>query len=446
MTNLQDKKTFYRELRHLMIPIAFQAFMLAAVSAGDAAMLGFVDQNAMAAVSLAGNIQFVENLFLGSLVCGGTILSAQYWGRGDGKTVGRIFSLILRYALVISAAFAGAAFCLPEKMMGIFTTDPALKAVGGEYIRIACGSYLLTGVTQCYLCIMKTTGQVKQSTAISTFALVLDTVLNAVFIFGLRMGAAGAALTTTIARLAELVVVLAYAHKMAVRPQYFAKVPGLLHRDFLKCSVPYLINGLVWGLGTASYSVIIGHLGAAITAAHAVANIVRHLAISVCRGLGSGGEILLAKVLGSGDLETGKVCGSRLSKLSILCGGACALLALVFGFLLSAFMSLTEAARADLQIMIWIAAFYMLAQCINVVTVCGVFTAGGDTAFDAYSVAVTMWLIIIPLAAAAAFWWKWDPMLVYFILSLDEAVKIPWVYAHYKKYKWLNNMTRSEGI
>lgn len=192
------------------------------------------------------------------------------------------------------------------------------------------------------------------------------------------------------------------------------------------------------------YSVIIGHLGTAITAANSVATIVRHLAIAVCRGLGSGGEIMLANVLGSGDMEKGKRYGTRLSHLSILCGVFCAVLALIFGPVISYFMTLSDAARYDLQIMIYISAFYMLAQCINVVVVCGVFTAGADVKFDAYSAAVTMWLIIIPLAAAAAFLWKWPPLVVYFILSLDEAVKIPWVYIHYKKYKWLNNITREE--
>lgn len=436
-------KEFYKKLRELLIPIAFQSFMLAAVSAGDSAMLGFVDENAMAAVSLAGNIQFVENLFLAAVVCGATILSAQYWGKGDKGMVERIFGLILRYALVISAVFCVVAFVAPEQMMGIFTNEPELIALGGEYIKIAALSYLLTGITQCWLCIMKTTGLTKQAAAISSFALGLDTVLNAIFIFGFHMGAAGAALTTTITRAVEIVVTLVYSRRMEAQPR-LGKVSKEVHRDFLKCSIPHLINSMVWGIGTTMYSVIIGHLGTAITAANSVATIVRQLAISVCRGLGSGGEILLANVLGSGDLVKGKEYGRRLSRLSVLCGVVCACLALVFGGVLSHFMTLSDAARADLNVMIWICAFYMLAQCINVVVVCGVFTAGGDTAFDAYSVAVTMWLIILPLAAMAAFWWKWPPVIIYFILSLDEAVKIPWVYAHYKKYKWLNNLTREE--
>lgn len=438
----QDKE-FVRKLRELMIPIALQSFMLAAVSAGDAAMLGFIDENAMAAVSLAGNIQFVETLFLNAIACGVTILSAQYWGKGDESTVSRLFGLGIRYALAVSAIFCLAAWLMPSRLMAIFTNQDVLLSIGSTYIRIAALSYLITGLTQCFLCIMKATGQTTQSAFISSFALILDTVLNALFIFGFHMGAAGAALTTTISRIVELAMVLLFSRKMKVQPG-MGRVSKALHRDFLKCSIPHMINGIVWGFGTASYSVIIGHLGVAITAANSVSTIVRHLAISICHGLAQGGEIILANVLGSGDLKKGKVYGSRLGKLSIACGVVCAVLALAFGTVLANVMTLSGEARELLKVMIWFCAFYMMAQCINLVVICGVFAAGGDTAFDAYSVFVTMWLIIIPFAVAAGFWWKWEPIVVYIILSMDEAIKIPWVYHHYKKYKWLKNMTREE--
>lgn len=72
---------------------------------------------------------------------------------------------------------------------------------------------MFTGATQCYLCIMKTTVQTKQSVFIGTFTLGLDTILNAVFIFGFNMSATGAALTTSITRIIEFTFVLAYAKK-----------------------------------------------------------------------------------------------------------------------------------------------------------------------------------------------------------------------------------------
>lgn len=251
-------------------------------------------------------------------------------------------------------------------------------------------------------------------------------------------------MTTSITRTIELIIVLTYSKRMTIKPKIISKVSPLLHKDFLHCSIPHLINSMLWGLGTAVYASIIGHLDTAIATAYSVAAIVRNLSISLCRGLAQGVEILLGDILGAGKLQDAKAFGRKMSRISVLCGMLCGILTIFFGAILSYFMHLSEDARRDLDIMILISSFYVFTQCINIVVVCGIFVAGGDTAFDAYSVAVAMWLIVIPLALAAAFWWKLSPLLVYIILSLDEVVKIPWVYAHYKKYKWLKNITREE--
>lgn len=446
MRAIKKEDTFNGKLLSIVIPIAFQQLLLSAVSAGDSLMLGFVNGNLMAAVSLAANIEFVENLFLAAFVGGAMILTAQYWGKGDKKTIERIFGLVLRYAAVICLVFTCVAFLFPKQLMGLFTNDAELISIGAKYVKTATVSYLLTGITQCYLCVMKATGQTKQSVFISTFALVLDTVLNALFIFGFHMNVVGAALTTSITRTVEFIMVLMYAKNMVVKPKPFLKVFRDIHKDFLKCSIPHLINSMLWGLGTTVYSAIMGHLGVAVTTAYSAMTIIRNLSASLCRGLSQGTEIILANILGAGELETGRKTGKKLSMLSVFCGFLCGCFALIIGPVLSRFMTLSDEARGDLKIMIYISVFYVWVQCINMVVVCGVFTAGGDTAFDAYSVAVTMWLIIIPLSFAAAFYLKLSPLAVYLILSLDEVVKLPWIYIHYKKYKWLKNITREEFI
>ena len=55
-------KFFNSQLWKLAVPIMIQSLMLASVAAADAFMLGGVDQNSMSAVSLASQIQFIQNL------------------------------------------------------------------------------------------------------------------------------------------------------------------------------------------------------------------------------------------------------------------------------------------------------------------------------------------------------------------------------------------------
>ena len=124
-------REFYQKLGGLMVPIAFQSFMLAAVGASDAAMLGRVSQDALAAVSLATQVQFVQNSFLFALCVGATVLSAQYWGKGDRRTVERIFCLILRYASLVSLVFFGLCLLVPETLMRIFTSEESVATICG---------------------------------------------------------------------------------------------------------------------------------------------------------------------------------------------------------------------------------------------------------------------------------------------------------------------------
>ena len=84
-------KAFYQKLWGLMIPIVLQNLMLALVAVADAFMLGGMNQNYMSAVSLATQIQFIQNMFLGAIVASVAILGAQYWGKGDQDTLNDIF-------------------------------------------------------------------------------------------------------------------------------------------------------------------------------------------------------------------------------------------------------------------------------------------------------------------------------------------------------------------
>lgn len=156
-----DNKVFYRNLTRIALPIALQSLMLAMVAAADALMLGRVTQEQMTAVSLATQIQFVQNMFLFSSTTAGAILGAQYWGKGDKKALENIFNLMLISSEVVAIIFFAMCELIPGQLMHIFASDPQLIAIGTSYLRIAGWSYLITGISQSYLSIMKVTENVK---------------------------------------------------------------------------------------------------------------------------------------------------------------------------------------------------------------------------------------------------------------------------------------------
>ena len=97
------KKIFYNKLWGLMLPIVLQNLMLALVAVADAFMLGGMDQNYLSAVSLATQIQFIQNMFLSAATASLGILGAQYWGKGDIRTLDEIFCMALRLCGLVQA-------------------------------------------------------------------------------------------------------------------------------------------------------------------------------------------------------------------------------------------------------------------------------------------------------------------------------------------------------
>ena len=444
-----EKRIFYRKLWGLVFPIAIQNLMTALVSASDAFMLGFVSQTSLSAVSLATQIQFVHNLFMLALTIGATTLAAQYWGKGDTDSVEEILAIVLKISMAVSVVFFIAAMFFSGFLMRIFTNDIRLIQAGIPYLRIVSVSYLFMGFSQIYLCIMKNSGRTAKSTIYGSVAVVINIGFNVIFIFGLAgfpaMGIAGAALATTVSRALELLLTIyenMHRSLVCVRLKYIRNSSKKLKKDFWHYTTPVLGNELVWGCGFTMFSVIMGHLGSDAVAANSVANILKNIIACVCNGIGIGASIIVGNELGKGEMERATEYGNRLFKLAVFAGAVSGLILLAVSPVLRIFTgSLSAQAYSYLKNMMYICTYYMIGKSVNATVIAGVFCAGGDTKFGLKCDAVTMWVILIPIGMITAFVLKLPIMVVYFIISMDEIIKLPAVYRHYKKYNWVRNLT-----
>ena len=137
-----------------------------------------------------------------------------------------------------------------------------------------------------------------------------------------------------------------------------------------------------------------------------------------------------------------QVFGIRMAKLSFLCGAVMTVLMAVSAPVILHFVKLTPQAAEYLKQLFGVLAFYMIGRSVNEIIINGVFGSGGDTMFDMYSLAVTMWGIAIPLAVAGTYFLNWPVVVVYACTCVDEVGKIPWTLIHFKKYKWVKDLTR----
>ena len=442
----ERKRSLRKEIVRLALPIALQQFMTALVGACDAIMLGKLSQDAMSAVSLATQVTFVFNLFMFAFMAGENMFVAQYYGKGDYTGISQVFSHVTKICGCIAVVFLAGTLFFPEQLMRILTNEETLIVLGSEYLRVIGISYVFSGIAQTFLAIMKNCGAVNMSTLINGVMVILNIALNAVFIFGLsgfpKMGIKGAALATVLATVVQFLWSVGYV-LCRIRAVKFSlrSCEKKLFGRFWQKTVPLLINNLAWGIGFSMYSVIMGHLGTDAVAANGIANISKNLVVCFCLGLGNAGSIIVGNRLGADRLQEAKEVGETLTKTAIIAGIVSGLVLIALSPFITKMVDLTPTARGYLQKMLLISSYYIAGKSVNCMTIGGIFAAGGDSKFGMLCDSVTLWCIIVPLGCICAFILKLPVMVVYFVLNLDEIIKLPVVYKHYKKYKWIKNLT-----
>lgn len=448
-----DRKQFLLYALKLAFPIMIQNLISTLVNSADTIMLGYVSQTAMAASSLANQYTFVLFCFYYGLGIGTSVLCAQYFGKGDKQTVERIIGLAARVTILISLLFFVFSFFAPEAIMKIFTDSPQTIKEGAAYLKVLSFSFVFMGFSQVFVSALRSVGKIVFPSALYVVSLLVNVLMNAAFIFGLfglpRLGVVGVALGTVSARAVEVILCFVYSaagKDIKFRLKNLFRRSGVLFKDFLKISAPSVVNDLMWGMAATTCTAILGHIGDDMVAANAVAVMVVNMGAIVCRGFSNATTIIVSQTLGENRMEDTKVYAKRMLWLTVIVSllGCCVILA-IRPFMVQFYRDkLTETAIYYLGIIMIMTTWRLVGEGINTCLICGCFRGGGDAKFGMVVDTVFMWGVSVPLMAIAAYVLKLPPVWVYFVMTLDEFEKMPVVFAHYFKFKWMKNITRDQ--
>ena len=406
-----NKKDFLKYASTLAFPIMLQNLIGTLVNIADTVMLGYVSQTAMSASSLANQYTFILFCLYYGMATGTSVLCAQYWGKGDKKTVEKILGLAERISLIISLIFFVISFTMPTAIMKIFTNSPDTIAAGSEYLKVISFSFLFMGFSQIFMSSLRSIGKIMLPSVTYIVSLCVNVLCNASFIFGLfglpKLGVTGVALGTVIARISEVLICLIYSLRSSdvrFRIKYFFAKSDILFQDFIKIATPAVINDVVWSFANSAFAAILGHIGDDMVAANAVAVMVVNIGAIACRGFANATTIIVSQELGKDRIDTAREYGKRMLRIT---------------FIVS-----------------------FVGEGINTCLICGCFRGGGDARFGMIVDTIFMWLVAVPLTFLAAYVFKLPPVWVYFVMTLDEFEKMPVVFIHYFRNKWLTNITR----
>ena len=448
---MNNKRETYKKIWVVALPIILQNIIDAGVNSVDVLMLNTVGQDAISAVSLANSLVGILFMFLYGIGTGIAMLAAQYYGKGDLKTIEKIEGIGLRFALGVAIIGAVACMLIPKYLMYIYTSDETLIEMGAKYLIFIAPGLIFWAISAVYMSILRCIGKVATSTVLETVALVCNVILNAVFIFGLfgapKLGVVGVAIATTISRFIQLMgcaVVSMTKPGVALTFKTIFEKHELLQKDFVSMALPAIGNDLVWALAFSMYSVIIGHLGNDAVAAYSIVNVVRNLGCVMCYGVGAASGIIVGQILGEGDREEGIRTGHILLRLSVITGILGGIIVLIIMPFALSKAALTETALDYLKFMLMINTYYITGTSVNTCLIAGVFRAGGDSKFGFKCDTIDMWCYAVPLGLLAAFVFKLPPVWVFIMLKSDQVLKCIPNAIKCNRFKWARELTREE--
>jgi len=447
---MNERRSFYRKVFSLVIPMAIQNLINVGVQATDVVMLGKVSEQVLSGCSLGGQVFFIFNLFLFGVSSGVSVLTAQYWGKRDTDSIEKLTGIVMRLAVIVGLIFMLGSLLFPARLMRIFTDEPEVIAEGVKYLKIVAFTYPMVALSMTYLNLIRSIEQVMISTIVYGCSLVLNFVVNAVLIFGLfgapRLGIVGAAIGTLAARALELTIMLFYAyfrnHVIRLRLACFIHTDRGLLKDFLKYSSPVVVNEVMWGTGYSAIAAIVGHLGSSAVAANSIAHVMRQLATVVGFGVGNAAAIMIGKAIGENKKKDAEIYAGRLLRLAFCFGTIGGVMIFCIRPFIISGLGFTGLTAQYAHRFMMIMSYYVIAQSVTCTSIVGVFRGGGDTKFGVVADSGTLWCWSILMGYLAAFVLHLPVETVYFILLSDEIIKLPMCFFRYRQKKWLKNVTR----
>ena len=450
---LFDDQKFYKTFLKLAIPITVQYFISASLNLVDNIMVGRLGAIELAAVGLANQVYFLLLLFLLGISGGASIFAAQFWGKKDLPNIRRILGLSLMISVGASLFFFSISVFNSQAIMRLFSQDRFVIELGAEYLRITSFTYPMTAITACYAAVLRSIGEVKLPLRVNLIAILSNTFLNYLLIFGAfglpKMGVAGAALATLFARLVETAVLLtiAYRHQYGVasRPSELFRIPAALAKRFINTTGIVVAKDFIWAFGMVLYMAVYAKMGTAVVASLNIASTVRQLIFVLFNGIAGACLVMVGNRIGAGDEPKAFLYSKRFLIITFITGALMGGLTVLGSSLFLAPYKISAAVTQQSQALLMMNALFLPLTVFNMVAIVGVLRSGGDIFFCLIMDLVAVYLIGLPLAILGQSVWNYPIEGVFALISLQEVFKMALCLKRFLSKRWINNLVNDFG-
>lgn len=446
-----NDQEYYSRLLKFAAPIALQQLIFASLNLVSNLMIGQLGETAIAGVALANQIFFLLNLFIFGIASGAAMFTAQFWGKRDLPNVRKVLGLTLLMGIGVGLVFWSVSVFTPSLILGIYTNDQKVIALGSNFLRIFGWSFLFFPATVIYAAVLRSIGEVRLPVVITITALIINAGLSYALIFGKlgvpELGANGGAVSLLFSRVVECLALIFLTYRLKL--PLAAKISELLSFDgkfvafVLKPIIPIAINEILWSLGITTYSVIYGRIGTDALAAYNISSTIDGLAVVPFIGIANATAILVGNLIGRGEDHHAQHYGGRsliISMIGALLAGA---LIIIFSPYIINLYKVSDSVIIYANDLLRIVALFLWLRMMNLMLFIGIFRAGGDTRFALVLDGFIIWIIGVPLAAIGAFYFHLPVYLVYLLTMSEELIKWSIGLWRYFSRRWIHYLAHT---
>lgn len=456
MHYLRQGRGFYRSAIALMLPMILQNLVTNCMALADSFMVGALGETELAAVTMANSVFYVLSLIIFGIQSGTGVLVAQYYGKGRLDAINRIMGMGYYVSLGLTALIALLAFFFPIQLMQLVTNNPDLWEPGAEYARIVGFSYVCMAFSGVYIAVQRSMENPGLGAILLTVSGALNILLNYMFIFGKwgapAMGCAGAAVATLLSRVLEVLVVTGCffrSKRLPVKPGLMLRPGRIIAGDFIKYSLPVVLNEGMWSLAMSLFSIIMGHMpnSTPILAAYTIAGNIDRMAAVALFAAGNAAAVIIGRDIGCGDTKEIYGKGVALNFVCFVTGIiSMGILLTIRATLLDGFifplMDISAEAGELAKMMLAFIAVVMPLRSLNLCNIVGVFRGGGDVRFGLICDIGPLYCVCLPAAALCGLVFGLGITAVYVCICLDDFCKVFLCLPRLRSGKWINSVTR----
>ena len=446
---MKQSGSFHREFIRLAVPVALQGLLQSSFSMVDQILVGQLGEVAIAGIGLAGRFMSLYSVLLSAIAAVAGIMLAQYMGKQDDRETGRSFYLNLCFGVGLSILFLMICEVWPGKVMALYTMDEDVRDAAALYLVITGIGCLPRAFSLLYATLLRCMGYAAVPLYATGCNAVLDTVLSYLLIFGKcgfpQMGVAGAAAATVAAQTVECLIIFFFYRRVKNKEEICLTFTLSMNAEKWKQYAGILAQILVceffWSLGENVYGIIYGHIGTKACAAMTLIGPVVTLFMGLMGGVAQAAGILTGKRLGSGEYDLAYGEAKRMCQYGLAGSLLLSLAVVLTSNVYVSVFQVEDIVREMACQLLFVFAVFAPVKVENMILGGGIVRSGGKTRYIMYVDLIGTWIFGVPLGLTAAFGLHLEIAPVYFLLSLEECVRLLITIFVFRKRSWMQELS-----